>query len=117
VSAATTTLCLADEIAEGRALRVVVHNHPVAVFRINGRYHATDDTCTHGFASLAAGDIEGGTVICPWHGGAFDIATGAALQAPCSEALNTYLCTVRDGQVQARLGEPRNLAFPGDEGD
>lgn len=100
-----TTLCLASELANGQARRVLIGTHPVAVFRIDDRFHVTDDTCTHGFASLAEGDIEGCRVFCPWHGGAFDITTGAPVAQPCTVALKTYACSVRDGRVQLNQDE------------
>jgi nitrite reductase/ring-hydroxylating ferredoxin subunit len=100
-----TTLCLVGDLADGQARRVLIGTHPVAVFRIGDNFHVTDDTCTHGFASLAEGDIEGCRVFCPWHGGAFDVTTGDPVGEPCTVALKTYACSVRDGRVQLNQDE------------
>ncbi len=99
-------LCPADAVAPGRAQRVAVGAQAVAVFNVAGRFHVTDDTCTHGFSSLSEGDLDGCVVTCPWHGGQFDVTTGLAVAPPCTAPLNVYRCTVRDGQVQADLFEP-----------
>ena len=99
-------LCKADSIAPGAGKRVVVGAQALAVFNVGGRFHVTDDTCTHGFSSLSEGELEGCIVTCAWHGGQFDVTTGAAVSPPCVVPLNVYRCAVRDGEVQADLFEP-----------
>lgn len=99
-------LCAAAELASGCARRVLVGSQPLAVFNVGGRYHVTDDTCTHGFSSLSAGQLDGCIVTCAWHGGAFDVSTGQAVTAPCTVPIGVYRCTVRDGRVLADLFEP-----------
>jgi nitrite reductase/ring-hydroxylating ferredoxin subunit len=95
-------LCGVDEVPEGEVKRVKVEGRPpLAVFNIGGEFFVTDDTCTHGMASLAEGLVEDGVVECPWHGGAFDIRTGAPLRHPCTVALRCYAVEVRDGAVYA----------------
>jgi len=71
----------------------------VAIYNLDGEFFATDDTCTHGDASLAEGDIEGDEVVCPFHLGAFNIRTGEASAAPCSVALKTYPVVVENDSV------------------
>lgn len=100
------TLCPSAAVAEGRARRVLVGRHALAVFNVAGRLHVTDDTCTHGFSSLSDGDLEGCIVTCSWHGGMFDVTTGQAVGPPCELPLNVYRCEVRDGDVRADLFEP-----------
>lgn len=99
-------LCAAAEVAPGCARRVLVGSQPLAVFNVGGRYHVTDDTCTHGFSSLSSGELDGCIVTCAWHGGAFDVTTGQAVRSPCTEPVRVYRSAVRDGQVQADLFEP-----------
>ena len=70
---------------------------PIAIYNLDGEYFATDDTCTHGNASMAEGDIDGSEVYCPFHMGAFDIRTGEATVAPCSVPLKTYEVVIEDG--------------------
>ncbi len=40
------------------------------------RLRVLDDRCPHAGASLSAGHIEEGCIICPWHHWAFDINSG-----------------------------------------
>lgn len=96
-------LCEDWAVEPGKARRVVVKGRSLAVFNVGGEFHVTDDTCTHGFASLAEGTLDGGVVTCPWHGGAFDVRSGAPVAAPCTEPLATYPCRTHDEGVWANL--------------
>lgn len=92
VQSTLTRLCKANEVPAQGVIQVVPHgfNAEYAVYRLDDGYYCTDDMCTHGMVSLAAGDVEDGRIICPLHGGAFDIRTGAAIELPCRLALKVY---------------------------
>ncbi len=96
-----TFLCMSSKVEQGQGLQVLIEGYPpLAVFHLeDGQFYITDDTCTHGDASLADGEIDGDEVECPFHAGAFDIKTGEPCGAPCSIALKTYKSMLRDGQV------------------
>lgn len=99
-------LCRADDVPKGEILRVESDGlPPVAVFNLDGAYFAIDDTCSHGQASLADGEIDGGLVECPFHGGCFDIRTGLPAGAPCTEPVARYDLVVEGDAVYA-LVEP-----------
>jgi nitrite reductase/ring-hydroxylating ferredoxin subunit len=96
-------------LAENEARRIDVPGEPpVAVFRLPEGVFATDDTCTHGAASLAEGFVEDGEVECPFHTGRFDIRTGAATLHPCSVALGTYPVQIVDNEIIIDLSSRRS---------
>ena len=98
-------LCRADEVGEG-TIRLALRSdgHPLAIYRVDGQLFATDDTCTHGAASLSEdGSIVGDRVECGWHNGQFDIRSGAACAMPCTDALKTWPLHIVDGQVCIEL--------------
>lgn len=95
-------LCRAADVPEGGALRVELDGRPpVAVFRVGGRFFVTDDTCTHGDASLADGEIDAEELVveCPWHAGAFALATGAPCGAPCTIPLRVHRFELRGEDI------------------
>lgn len=97
-------LCAVDELAPGEMRRVERSDaDPLAVYNIDGTFHATADTCTHAHASLSEGDLEGSEVVCPVHGGAFDVPSGKALCFPVKEDLDTFPVTVEGEQVFAEV--------------
>jgi len=98
-------LCPVTEVPDNTPKQVFAEGQeePLALYRVNGNYYLTDDLCTHGLASLSDGDLEGTTIICPLHGGAFDIRTGAAIEYPCTRPLRTYPVDVEDDHVYGML--------------
>jgi len=50
----------------------------ICVANVNGEISAMDNVCLHRGGPLGEGMIEGGKVICPWHGWAWDPKTGEA---------------------------------------
>jgi 3-phenylpropionate/trans-cinnamate dioxygenase ferredoxin component len=92
--------CKTDQLKPGEALRLNL-TPPIALYRLNEGYFATEDTCSHAQASLAAGDIdlEECTVECPYHASLFDIRTGQVLSLPAIKPVKTYLVKVVDDEV------------------
>ncbi len=72
---------------------------PLAIYHTEEGFFATEDTCTHGIASLSEGTLEGGVIECPFHGGAFDVRTGRAVSEPCTMPLQTFEVVVRGDAV------------------
>jgi nitrite reductase/ring-hydroxylating ferredoxin subunit len=100
-------LCRTQDVPQEGGLRIELPNRPpVAVFRAAGRYFVTDDTCTHGEASLSEGEVLGTDIICPFHQGTFDLRDGRPTGSPCVMALRTYSTELRDGALFAALDAP-----------
>jgi nitrite reductase/ring-hydroxylating ferredoxin subunit len=101
-------LCNCEDVREGEPFRVILKPYPAfAVYHVEGGFYATDDTCSHGQASLGdEGDLDGFTIMCTWHDGAFDIRTGQAVASPCVKAIRAYPVTVRDGGIYISFTAP-----------
>src|SRR5207237_2458334 len=97
--------------AEGELTSVSVDGVTVAVTVVDGLLHAVDDTCTHMACSLAEGDIEGMSVVCPCHFGRFDLATGAVLDGPPERPIGVWRASLRDGALELERSAQR--ALPG----
>lgn len=77
VPVATTT-----EVPSGGCKVVQLHQRFVAVFNVEGAFHAIDHECPHEGGPLGAGEVDGRIVVCPWHGWAFDVTTGHCPTSP-----------------------------------
>lgn len=72
----------------------------ILLCRIDGRLYATSNVCTHAFALLSDGWLEGDMLECPLHGGCFNARTGAAMGDPAEHDLRTYEVRERDGGAE-----------------
>jgi 3-phenylpropionate/trans-cinnamate dioxygenase ferredoxin component len=99
-----TTVATEGNFAADDRVRADVDGTALTVFRVEGEYYAIADQCTHARASLSQGLLVGKTVMCPLHGAAFDLATGAALTLPAVQGVKTFPVRVEDGAVQVSLG-------------
>jgi nitrite reductase (NADH) small subunit len=54
----------------------------IALFNAAGNFYAIDNACKHRGGPLGEGELDGTTVICPWHGWEYDITSGANLDDP-----------------------------------
>lgn len=81
----------------GRGLECVAEDRLVALYNLDGVFHALDGVCPHQGGPLAKGCVTGTIVTCPWHGWQFDVTTG-------------------QHQLSAKLVHPRyNIRVDGDQ--
>lgn len=88
------TVARVGDIPEGQGRAYAVNGRMVAVYLIDGVYHAILDACPHMGASLAGGYVEEGVVTCPWHAWRFCVRDGTWVDNP-KAALSTPTFEVR----------------------
>ncbi|MCK6456059.1 MAG: Rieske 2Fe-2S domain-containing protein [Phycisphaerae bacterium] len=85
-----------------------LRGHELAVFRLSNpeRVVVVSNCCPHAGGNIAAGDVDGACVTCPWHQWQFNLETGVS---PLSESarLTIYESRVVDQHVEARLPPKR----------
>lgn len=79
--------------------KISVHDEMVLVANIDGTLYAITDTCTHRGCSLSEGTIEGKEVVCPCHGGRFDLTTGKVVGPPPKKAEASFEVRVSGSDV------------------
>ena len=86
----------------GRAHRVEVGDHDIAVWRAGDRFLATGNICAHHHVPvLHQGSLHGLTITCPMHGWAYDLQTGRAVEG--SGRVPTYSIRLRAGWVEVEI--------------
>lgn len=100
------------DLQDGEVRKVVAPTGcPLAVYRVEGRFYATHDTCTHATASLSEGEIvDGDLIACPVHDGMFHIPTGQAVGFPCTVDVQTFRVIEEGDDVLADLSQPAEAA-------
>jgi naphthalene 1,2-dioxygenase system ferredoxin subunit len=91
------------DLAEGEPLGAEVAGRSIALYDIDGNLFATDNICTHAYARLSDGWLDGEVIECPLHAARFDVRTGKVLDPPATEDLKTYPVRVVDGEIQVKF--------------
>lgn len=89
----------ASAIAPGKSKMYMVNGQPIAVFNVNGSYHAISDRCTHRGGLLHEGELEGTVVTCPLHGAQFDVTNGQNLCPPAPSKVASYKVSIENGAL------------------
>ena len=79
-----------SELSPGEMKYVEVGDDQVLLANVAGTIYACDNVCTHAFAPLAEGDLDGEQVECPLHGSVFKVTTGEVLDLPAVESLRVF---------------------------
>ena len=88
-----------SEIKPGEMISVEVDNEQVLLANVNGSIHAVDDICSHAYASLSEGDLNGQEVECPLHGGSFNVTTGEAVSPPADGPVRVYKVQIEGDDI------------------
>lgn len=86
-------------VPPGKVIEVQYNGQAVALANVAGEYLAIGGTCTHRGGPLAEGDLEGETLVCPWHGGTFNLRTGAVELGPPREPVPVYRVKVEGDDI------------------
>jgi nitrite reductase/ring-hydroxylating ferredoxin subunit len=84
-------------------MAIEVEGECIALFAVKGCLYATSNVCTHQFALLTEGYVDGEYIECPMHQGRFHIPTGAPQGPPVTEPLRTYPVRVEGNAVLIEL--------------
>lgn len=93
----------ASELPSGERLFVDLGDKPIVILNIAGKLFALGDICTHDDGPLGDGMIEGNNIVCPRHGGEFDVRDGKAVQMPAVVDIPAYPVKVVNGMIQVGL--------------
>ena len=86
-----------NEIAVDECRTVKAGARLVAVARTASGCHVIDNRCLHVGGPLGQGTVEEGRIVCPWHGRAYDLATGECDNV--DERISVYQVEERDDGI------------------
>lgn len=64
------------DLPPGQGKLIQVDGQDIALFNVNGTYYAMGAVCPHEEGPLDQGEVDGHTIVCPWHGYDFNVKTG-----------------------------------------
>jgi len=88
-----------SELKTGEMIAVTIGDDQVLLTNIEGNFHAIDDVCSHAYACLSDGDINGEEVECPLHGGSFNAMTGMPMNPPADKPLSVFQVKVEGDDI------------------
>src|SRR5215831_7340856 len=90
-----------SELGQGEV--VEVGGRSIALYDADGNLFATDNICTHAYARLSDGWLDGELIECPLHAARFDIRSGKVLDPPATVDLKTYPVRVVGDAIEVKL--------------
>ncbi|MFM0339707.1 FAD-dependent oxidoreductase [Paraburkholderia fungorum] len=102
-----------SQLRPDHAERVVVDGENILLIRDGDTVRAYAADCPHAGGPLEQGAVCNGRIICPWHKGAFDLATGKVLEPPALVGLDRYPVVVAGDDVMVtpeKLPQPASHA-------
>ncbi len=85
------------DLSRGKRARLQTGELDLALFNVDDRLYAIDDSCPHQGASLLMGKIDGTLLRCPAHGLQFDLSTGCMRGGGI--AVRSYPLELIDGAI------------------
>lgn len=108
-----TTALPDDQLPEQQPVQADVDGMSIVLVRSAGRVHALGQQCAHLGGPLERGWLQGETLVCPWHGSAFDLSTGRPHRGPATCQQPVFETRVVDGQIHVRCRPSSPDAPPG----
>ena len=89
-----------SDVPPGRGATVKLKDgKEVALFNVNGKFHAIENFCPHKAYPLADSRLYGNVVECDWHGWRFDVRTGECFtKKGCS--IESYEVVIEDEMIK-----------------
>ena len=98
------TVAKVSDVPEGELLHVELDDETqICLANVGGTVYAIGGECTHEGGPLGEGDLTGTQVMCPWHGGEFDVTTGEAKELPPEDPEPTYEVRIEGDEIQVAL--------------
>ena len=92
-----------SELSPGDMITVDFSGDAVLIANVEGVIHACDDICSHAYASLSEGDLNGAEVECPLHGAVFNVTTGQALTPPAEDPIKVFQVQIEGDDILVAL--------------
>ena len=91
-------------LRDGQMMVLRVGGQEVLLCRVDGRFHALANRCSHAGQALHTGRLDGHEVVCPLHGARFDVRDGRCSKGPGGAGVPRYRVVLEHGKVYISIG-------------
>jgi 3-phenylpropionate/trans-cinnamate dioxygenase ferredoxin subunit len=94
-------LCGVDELASGEARHFEVAGRPIVLVKVDGRFFALEDLCSHEDYPLSEGEVlvEECEIECARHGSTFALDSGEPCSLPATRPVPVYEVSIANDDV------------------
>lgn len=91
----------ASELTGDGLVPVEIYSQQFLVVSENGQIYVIENKCGHHEMPLEKGDVENGTIFCPYHRISFDLSTGEVSNRPWEncDPIKVFETCVEDGYI------------------
>ena len=93
-----------SELKQRGVMGAEIGGEEIALYWVDDAPWATHNVCTHAFARLSEGYLDGDCIECPIHQALFNVKTGEAVSEPATEPVRTYPCRIEGDDVLIDIG-------------
>ena len=94
------------EVPPGSMRACLIDGREILICHTREGVFALDNICTHAHARLCEGRLRATRLVCPLHGGTFDIRDGRVLRPPAEVPLATHAVRIVDGTIDVAVTPP-----------
>jgi nitrite reductase/ring-hydroxylating ferredoxin subunit len=76
---------------------------PVVLANVDGRVCALEDRCSHEEYPLSDGELDGGDVVCIYHGARYDACSGRNKGLPAIRPVKSFPVEIRDDGIYVEV--------------
>ena len=107
-----TRTVLAAELRDDQPRRVEAGSLRIVLVRRHGQVYALGESCAHLGGPLSEGEVQGDSIVCPWHGSRFALQDGRVLDGPATLPQPCFETREREGYVEVRRASARAAPPP-----
>lgn len=98
-----TKVAALTDVPPGTLKAVSAKMNPIVLANVDGDVYALEDQCSHESYPLSDGELDGGDVVCMYHGARFDACTGKNKGLPAVRPVKSYPVEIRDGDIHVEV--------------
>ena len=88
-----------SELKQRGVMQAEVPGTEIALYWVDDTAYATHNICSHAFARLSEGYLDGDCIECPVHQAVFNVKSGEVVAPPAEQPVRTFPCRVEGDDV------------------
>ena len=93
----------AEDIEEKSFSTFEIDDTKIVICRFRDEFFAIENRCSHALSTFDEGRMRGYRIMCPLHGGTFDIRNGFCTGLPATQPIRSFPLRITDGMIEVAL--------------